>query len=400
MGIDIPGFIRAIRENEPNKALARIKEQSLFASICGRLCPAPCENACVFEPEGAPIGIRALERFASDQGGNRPTAVQPAKPTGKRIAIVGSGPAGIAAAAELAKNGYQVTVFDSLPLAGGNLRYGIPEYKFPKKILNQELNHLNALGVVIKTNSIIGKTQTLKEILDDGFAAVFLAVGSGTPQLLDIPGTNLGGVSYAEEFLLRVNLLGANRYPQFDSSPNIGKKVIVIGHGVAALDCARTVVRLGRQTTVVFSRTEDDLSVRADEKEYGKEEGVRFEPLATPLAILGNENNFVNGVKCIRMDFADTNLSGHWQLVPVKDSEFVLETDSVIIAEGGNANYLLKHIAPELKFNAQGHVLLNESSMTSVKGVFCQTKTGSVVEAIASGKRVAGEIDRYLKTNN
>lgn len=399
LGIDIPGFIRAIRENESNKALSRIKEHNLFASICGRLCPAPCEKACVFEPEGSPIGIRALERFASDYGRERGAAIRPAKSTGKKVAIIGSGPAGLSAGIDLTLAGHQVTIFESLPLPGGILRYGVPEFRLPNKIVESEITFIKSLGVEIKTNFLAGQSATIEEIKGLGFSAVFLATGAGSPQLMDIPGTHLGGVCYAEEFLMRVNLFGANLYPKNDTSPHVGRRIVVVGDGYAALDCARTAIRLGREVTVVFSHTEDDMPVRPQEKEYGKEEGVKLEPLAKLLAVMGNGNNFVSGVKCIRMDFADPHSTGKWKLVPVAKSEFTIEADSVIFAIGHRP--MIKRMLSGLKVNTDGTVWTNEGSMTSVKGVFAGgnlTKSGSIVEAMASGKRVAGEIDRYLKT--
>lgn len=398
MNIDIPGFIRHIRENDPLKALAKIKASNMFASICGRLCSAPCENACVFAEKGNPIGIKFLERYASDFGQRKIGRLPNSSSTGEKIAIVGSGPSGLAAAVELAQNRYQVTIFESLNWPGGVLRYGIPEFRMPKKVLDFEINFIRSLGIEIKTNFLIGRTLIVEELFPMGYSAILLATGAGSPRFLDIPGTNLCGVYYAEEILSRANL---GKRDFFASPLVMGDKTIVIGDGYAALDCARLNVRLGKEVTVVFNHLEDDMSVRNEEKEHAKEEGVKLEPLMQPLEILTNGNHCVKGVKFCRMDFADPNSSGQWKIIPVPDSELVLEADSVIIATGHSPNTLISKVTPDLEAREDGKIWINQrNGMTSKTGVFACgdgiTGVSSIVEAIADGKKKAQKIMEYL----
>ena len=400
LGIDIPGFIRQIRENEPARALAKIKENNLLASICGRLCPAPCERACIFYEDGAPIAIRALERFAADFGQIKALKPEGFSSRGKKVAVVGSGPAGLTVAGILAQKGFPVTVFESLPESGGVLRYGVPEFRFPKKILDSEIFWLKSLGVSWVTNFIVGQSAGLKELLSSGFSAVFAATGAGAVKFLEISGTNLGGVLYAEEFLMRLNL--ANSDSRAAAGFHIGNRVAVVGRGYAAIDCARAVVRLGRQATVIFEHSEDDSVVRLEDKEYGKEEGLQLEPLTKPLQILGDDRGFVCGIKCQRLDFADAENSGQWKLVEVPSSEFVVDTDTVIIAAGHQPNSVSIRKTPDLKINSDGSVWTNESDcMTSLCGIFAGgsavTGNTSVVQAMADGKKAAEAIERYLK---
>lgn len=400
LGIDIPGFIRQIRENEPLKALAKIKETNMFASICGRLCPAPCERACVFYEDGAPIAIRALERFAADFGQTK-SSRPPLSSRGKKVAVVGSGPAGLTAAGFLAHKGFSVTVFEAFNEAGGVLRHGIPEFRFPKKVLDSEVTWLKSLGVEFKTNFFITQSTGLKDLLSLGFAAVFLAAGAGAPQFLDIPGTNLGGVLYADEFLMRLNLMKTGD-PKSSAAFNIGHRVVVVGKGYSAIDCARAALRLGREAAVVFGHSEDDPDIRVEEKEYGKEEGLKLEPLTKPLEILSGDDHFVCGIKCRRMDFGDPQNSGKWTLIEVPDSEFIMEADTVILASGHRPHSGFFKKIPDLKMNSDGSVWVNEmDAMTSIPGVFAggdvTSGTGSIVRAIADGKKAAQSIERYLK---
>ena len=401
LGINIPGFIRHIREAEPIHALAKIKENNMFASICGRLCPAPCERACVFYEDGAPIAIRALERFAADFGLMKSSKPQQIHSRGKKIAIVGSGPAGLTAAGLLSQKGFRVTVFDACNEIGGVLRYGIPEFRLPKKILDSEIAWLKSAGVEFTTNFLVGQSGGLKDLLSSGFAAVFLAAGAGAVQFLEIPGTNLGGVLYADEFLLRLNLMKTGD-PKSAAAFHIGYKVIVVGKGYAAIDCARAALRLGREATVVFGHSEDEIGIRLEEKEYGKEEGLKLEPLTRPLEIFGDEDHFVCGLKCRRMDFGDPDNTGHWRLLEVAESEFVMEADTVILAAGHRPHGAFLKKIPDLKMNPDGTVWVNAAeAMTSIAGIFAggdiATGTTSLTQAIADGKKAAESIERYLK---
>ena len=403
MGIDIPRFIRFLREGDIASAYAKIREKNCLSSICGRICSAPCEAACILTEEGAPpIGIRALERYAADFGRSKSARRNQIFLGGKKIAVVGSGPTGLTAASELAQRGYQVTVFESFDKPGGVLRYGIPGFRIPRRILENEIHAIKAFGVKIETNFLIGHTATLKELMNQDFSAILLATGAGIPKFKDLPGTSLGGVYYGEEFLMRVNRAKSSFFSRKLDKLPVGQKVAVIGSGNTALDCARIGVRLGKEVTLVFRRTEEDMYVRKDERAYAKEEGIRFEPMVKPVEILADANNFVGGLKCVRMDFADTDGSGQWQIMQVPDSEFVLNVDTVVIAVGHEPNSLVSKDATQLKVNKDRTVKVNDKNgMTSIPGIFAagnvRTNAGPVVEAIASGKKVAQEIDNYLK---
>ena len=406
LGVDVRGFVALLRDGKPGEALAKIKEENPFPSICGRVCRAPCEEACVLTAEEAAIGIRALERFAADNGKLKPAANKsPAAARTKKIATIGSGPAGLTAAHELASLGYAVTIFESHDLPGGILRYGIPEFRIPKRILEVEIANLKALGVEIKTSVLVGRSSTLDEIFKQGFQAVLLAVGSGTPRFLDIPGTNLGGVYYAQEFLRRVS--DVENLNELDQNFYFGAKVAVLGDNHAALDCARICRRFGRRAGLIFSETEDDIDIYWKEKKEAKEEGIQFESLIKPLEILATDDNLVAGLKCARLDFADiAEAAGpspaQWQLKVVEGSEFVIEADTVIIAQGGRANPLLHRLSDHLKITDDGCIWISEmTGMTSLSRVFAAgdvaTGAGSIVDAMASGKKAAAHIDQFFR---
>ena len=401
LGIDIPGFIRHLREGNAAKAYTKIRDQNSLPSVCGRICTAPCEASCVLNDEGSPIGIRALERYASDFGRAKISKRNQVFSTGRKVAIVGSGPAGLTAAAELAREGYQVTIFESFDKPGGVLRYGIPEFRIPKKILDNEINDIKALGVKVQTNTLIGHTTTLEEIQRD-FSAVLLATGASIPKFVNIPGTSLGGVYYGEEFLMRVNRAKNSLFSRGVPKLPIGRRIAVIGSGNTALDCARIGVRFGREVTLVFRRTEEDMYVSPEDRALAKEEGIRFEPLTQPVEICSGPNNFVGGIKCVHMDFADPQHTGQWEIMPVPGSEFTLDVDTVVIAVGHNPNSLLSKELASLKINKDGTISTDEKrGMTSIPGVFTagnvKTNAGPVVDAMASGKKAAREIDQYLK---
>jgi len=345
-----------------------------------------------------------LERFAADYEREHGTGQLPPKVslTGKKVAVVGSGPSGLTVAGDLILKGHEVSVFEAFHKPGGVLVYGIPEFRIPKKILDNEINEIKALGVKIETNCLIGHTETLEELKRQDFVAVLLATGAGIPKFMDLSGANLGGVYYGEEFLMRVNRARNSFFSRKLDKLPMGQRIAVIGSGNTALDCARIGIRLGREVTLAFQQTEEDMYVSNEERAYAKEEGVRFEPMVKPVEILADPNNFVGGLKCVRMDYADDNGSGEWQITQVPDSEFVLDVDTVIIAVGHNPNSLINKEAPNLKVNKDGTFKINEKTgMTSIAGVFAagnvMTNVGPVVEAIASGKKAAEEIDQYLK---
>lgn len=407
LGIDIAAFIRALAEGHAAGALTKIREQNPLPAICGRVCTAPCEISSARDQQDVPPGIRALERYAADFGKPKFAVRRSPARTGRKAAVIGSGPAGLTAAAELAHKGCRVTVFEAFDQPGGILRYGIPAFRLPPKILYDEIQEIKSLGVEIKTNCYAGKNINFSDLSTQGFEAILLATGAGVPQLQDLPGANLGGVYYGEEFLLRVNLAQRHRASSGnkDSDFHLGARVVVLGAGYMAIDCARAAVRWGKQATLVSPQALEDKKVIHEESAYAGQEGVHIESLARPLEIVGNDNHFARAVQCVRLDYADARATGHWELIPVPDSEFVLETDSVIIAMGHEPNSLIRRDVPQLKVNDDGTVWINQDdSMTSIRGVFAcgnvVTKAGPVVEAMASGKKAAADIDKYLNNQD
>lgn len=409
VGIDIPSFIKLIKEGRRKEALEKIKEKNNLPAVCGRVCPQEdqCEAVCVLNKKKIPINIGALERYAADYDveiGTVPDRVKlsPRKGTvPKKVAVVGSGPAGLTCAADLAKMGYRVSLFESLHVAGGVLAYGIPEFRLPKKIVGSEVEYIKSLGVDIETDTLIGYTYTTEELFKQGFKAIFIAVGAGLPQFLGIQGENLDRVYSANEFLTRINLMRAYKFPEYASPINIGKKVAVIGGGNVALDCARASRRLGRDVTLVYRRTQKEMPGRVEEIENAKEEGIVFKILTQPVKILGDEKGFVKGLECIKMELGEPDESGRKRPVPVKGSNFILEVDTVIIAIGQNPNPLLAKVTPGLKTNKDGTISVDKNFMTSLPGVFAGgdiiTGADTVISAMGAGKKAALAIDKYIR---
>lgn len=395
--VNIPAFIRALREGNAVSAVTKIHEENPLASVCGRLCSAPCETACIFNEEHKPpIRVRLLERYAADFG--RPKFMKRKSPalyaTAPKVAVVGSGPAGLTAAFFLAQKGCRVTVLESFDQGGGVLRYGIPEFRLPKKNVDQQIGDLKALSVEMRTDCYVGRTVGLDELFQEGFAAVLLAVGRGVPRLADMPGVDGVGVCYSDEFLMRVNLTKDAR----DSEFSIGTKAVVIGSGNIALDCARAAVRLGAAAEVVADSPIPDKPAFKEDLEHGRAEGVLWEAPVKPLEILSKQDKSVRGVKCVRLDYAQGVREGQWELAPVPDSEFTVEADTVIIAAGHKPNVLLSRDVPGLKMNANGSFQVDEASgMTSVENVFAAVSNGPLVDAASAGKRTAEKILGYLK---
>lgn len=416
--IDIPSFIKLIREDKPQDALAKIKEKNNLPAVCGRVCPQEdqCEAMCILNKKKFPINIGTLERYAADHGqagrGIRNDACLPeGREHGRRntddgrrgikIAVVGSGPAGLTAAADLAKMGYSVTLFESLHKPGGVLMYGIPEFRLPKKIVLDEVEYIKGLGVEVKTDYLIGRTIGLSELFEKGCKAIFLAIGAGLPQFMGIPGENLGNVYSANEFLTRVNLMRAYAFPESRTPLNIGKKALIIGGGNVAFDSARCALRLGAKASLVYRRTQDEMPARLEEIQNAKEEGIEFQLLTQPVKILGDEQGFVKGLECIRMELGEPDASGRKRPVPVKNSNFVLEADTVIVAIGQTPNPLLSKAAPEIKTNPNGTIAVDENYMTSLPGVFAGgdiiTGADTVIAAMGAGKKAAIAIDKYIR---
>ena len=402
--IDIPGFIKLIKEGKQKEAQELIKEKNNLPAVCGRVCPHEdqCEAACVLNKKKIPINIGTLERYAADyESVHSPQSTVHRGNLSAKVAVVGSGPAGLTCAADLSKMGYQVTLFESLHLPGGVLVYGIPEFRLPKKIVGSEVEYIKSLGVDIRTDTLIGYTYTIDDLFKEGFKAIFIAVGAGLPQFLGIPGENLNRVYSANEFLTRINLMKAYKFPEYTSPINIGKKVAVIGGGNVALDCARAARRLGKDVTLVYRRTEKEMPGRIEEIENAKEEGVVFKILTQPLKILGDEKGFVKGLECIKMELGEPDESGRRRPVPVENSHFILDADTVIIAIGQNPNPLLPKVTPDIKTNKDGTISVDKNFMTSLRGVFAGgdiiTGADTVISAMGAGKKAALAIDKYIK---
>ncbi len=400
LGVDVFSFIRSLREGDTVGALQKIREQNPLPGICGRVCSAPCQSK-LGDEQAWSVDIRSLERFAYDQGDKRAGAA-PAAKRKEKIAIVGSGPAGLVCAHELAKVGFGVTIFEALHLPGGVLRYAIPEFRLPKKILDAEITHLQSFGVEIKTNCFIGQTISILELFEMGFSAVYLATGSGVPQGFGITGESLKGVYWMSEFLMSLNLSTAKPHDPSNDIFHSGKKVAVLGSGTIALDCARAALRLGKDVVFVYERSEDELLALRQDINFAKEEGIRFEFFARALEILGDGHNHARGVKCVRVDFADVDSSGKWQLKEVEGSEFMIDADHVIVSGKHQPNSIIAKFTNGLKTNPnETFVTNNDHFETSIPGVFaggdCAMGAGPLITAMASAKKVAMEIDRYLQ---
>jgi glutamate synthase (NADPH/NADH) small chain len=399
VGINIPGFIAEIAGGNFRDAARVLKDQNMLPAICGRVCPQEnqCEGACVLGIKNTPVNIGALERFVADwerEHGIELPDVKP--PTGKRVAVVGSGPAGITAAAELARAGHTVTIFESLHEAGGVLTYGIPAFRMPKDIVGKEIEQVLALGAELKLNHLVGRSIPVDELL--AYDGVFLATGAGLPYFMGIEGENLNGVYSANEFLTRVNLMHANRFPDFDTPVVRASRVAVIGGGNVAMDAARVARRLGAKVYLIYRRREEDLPARKAETENAIEEGVEMITCANPTRILGGPE--VTGIECIRMEMCETDESGRPKPRPIENSAFVLDIDVVIEAIGQGPNPLLPGLIPGLERGRKGNVVTGEEGQTSIPHVFAggdiATGAATVIEAMGAAKRAAHAMNRIL----
>lgn len=404
--INIPGFIKFIQEGDLLGAVKEIKKNNALPAVCGRVCPQEdqCELKCILGIKGDPVAIGRLERFVADYERNAGEIELPEKPkpNGKKIAVIGSGPASLTVAGELIMKGYEVSVFEALHKPGGVLVYGIPEFRLPKKIVNAEIDYLKKLGVEIKCNYVIGKIFTISELFEIGFDAVFIGTGAGLPKFLDIPGENLCGVFSANEFLTRVNLMNAYNHPNYDTPVYIGKKVAVLGAGNTAMDSARTAVRLGaKEVHIVYRRSADEVPARKEEVHHAEEEGVIFDFLITPMRIVGDENGWVKAMDCIRMQLGEPDQSGRRRPIPIQDSEFVMDVDMVIDAIGSGTNNTVFEDANDIERDKHNHVIVkNEAGETTMPGVFAGgdvvTGSATVILAMGAGKAAAKAIDDYL----
>lgn len=407
--IDIPAFIQLIKEADMDGAIAKINEANALPAICGRVCPQEeqCEKLCVLAKKGEAVAIGRLERYTADHSRGKGKAAPSLSYAAnvQKVAIVGSGPAGLSAAGDLAKMGYKVTVFEALHLPGGVLMYGIPEFRLPKdEVVQAEIDDLRKLGVKIVVNAVIGRTFTIDELMEEeGFAAVFIGTGAGLPHFMGIPGENLNGVYSANEFLTRCNLMKAYRFPESGTPIYTGRQVAVVGGGNVAMDGARTALRLGAErVTIVYRRSEQELPARKEEVHHAKEEGIVFQLLTAPTAVLGNEQGWVSGLQCVRMELGEADATGRRRPVEVPDSEFTLCADTVIIAIGQGPNPLVQSTTKGLKTNKRGNInVVDDSGATSKPGVFAGgdivTGAATVIQAMGAGKKAAAAIDAYLR---
>ncbi|NLJ55914.1 MAG: NADPH-dependent glutamate synthase [Firmicutes bacterium] len=406
--VDIPGFIGLIAEGKFDEGIKKLKEKNNLPAVCGRVCPqeSQCEAFCIRGKKGEPVAIGRLERFLADYELAKGVETPPKPPsTGKRVAIVGAGPAGLTAAGDLARMGHEVVLFEAFHATGGVLRYGIPEFRLPKeKVLQREVDYIASLGVDIKTNVVVGKTITIDELFDEeGFQAVFIGTGAGLPMFLNIPGENLNGVFSANEFLTRANLMKAYLFPDYDTPIKLGKKVAVVGAGNVAMDSARTSLRLGAEEVhIVYRRSDKEMPARAEEIEHAKEEGVVFNLLTNPVKIIGDENGWVKGMECIRMELGEPDDSGRARPVPIKGSEFIFDVDTIVIAIGQSPNPLIPQTTSDLEISRWGTIEADEEGATSRKGVYAGgdivTGAATVILAMGAGKVAARAMDNYLKT--
>jgi len=405
--IDIPAFVAFIADGKFDEAARKLKEKNNLPAICGRVCPQEdqCEKVCVLAKKKDQIAIGRLERFAADweiqKIGKAARASKAVKADKAKVAIVGSGPAGLTCAGDLAKMGYQVTMFESLHETGGVLSYGIPEFRLPKKILHFEIDGIKKLGVDIKVNTLIGRTLTIDDLLAQGYKAIFIGAGAGLPQFLKVPGENLGGVYSANEFLTRVNLMKAYLFPEFLTPVKIGKKVAVVGGGNVAMDSARVSLRLGAdEVTVVYRRSEEEMPARNEEIGRAREEGIKFMLLTNPTRIIG-KNGWVSQMELLKMELGEPDESGRRRPVPVKGSEFLIDVDTVVVAIGNNPNPLLPRMIKGLKVEKWGGVIADpETGQTSVTYIYAGgdivSGAATVIEAMGAGKRSARAIDKFL----
>ena len=409
VGIDIPGFIHGIEEGDFSRAIRVLKESNALPAVCGRVCPQEdqCEILCVVGVKDEPVAIGRLERFAADwdragEAGKTPEAPKFPPPTGKKVAVVGAGPAGLTVAGDLISKGHEVTIFEALHKPGGVLVYGIPEFRLPNGIVEAEISNLEVLGVKIETNVVVGKTFTIRELMEEhGFDAVFLGVGAGLPRFMEIPGENLNGVYSANEYLTRSNLMGAYRFPKNDTPLKKARRVAVIGGGNVAMDSARTALRIGAEVNIVYRRSMKEMPARAEEIHHAQEEGIEFHLLTNPVRIIGNDEGAVAGMECIRMELGEPDESGRRRPVPIKGSEYVFDADIVIVAVGTGANPLLTKSTPGLKLNRWGYVEVDEETgATSLPGVYAGGDivrgAATVILAMGDGRKASLAMQAYL----
>ncbi len=406
--IDIPTFIRQIREEDFEGALATIKQTNMFPSVCGRVCPqeVQCEGACILNKRSTPIAIGQLERFLGDMAPEIGEAPVCAMPIGKKVAVIGAGPSGLACAGELSRRGYSVVVYEALHQGGGVLSYGIPEFRLPTDIVARELDDLCDIDVTIELDSVGGRLFTAEELLEEeGFSAVYIAVGAGLPIFMGIPGENANGVFSANEFLTRVNLMHANEFPAYDTPVIRGKKFVVVGGGNVAMDAARTALRMGADSVkLMYRRTVDEMPARRAEVHHAQEEGIEFFTLTAPIEVLTDEYGFVNGITYERMELGEPDESGRRRPVRIEDSAESMECDVVIVAIGTRSNPQVPLMSPDLETTDRGYIMTNDRGRTSVEGVWAGgdivTGAATVILAMGAGRQAAADIDEWIQEND
>lgn len=406
VSVDIPGFVSLIAAGRHAEAAAHIKQTNCLPAVCGRVCPqeSQCEALCVLGRRGQPVAIGRLERFAADferESGQLHLPQLP-PPTGKRIAVVGAGPAGLTVAGDLVLEGHEVTIFEAFHKAGGVLVYGIPEFRLPKRIVEEEVEYLRRLGVKIELNQVVGQSVTVRDLLEEeGFDAVFLGVGAGLPVVMGIPGENLVGVYLANEYLTRVNLMRAYAFPEVDTPVVRGKNVCVVGGGNVAMDAARTARRLGgERVSILYRRTLEEMPARAEEVHHAEQEGILFRTLCAPIEYLGDDQGRIRQVRCQAMELGEPDGSGRRRPMPKPGEEFLLDADLVIVAIGSGANPLLTRQTPEVALNRRGHIVADQRGATSHPGVWAGgdivSGSATVILAMGAGRQAARDISAYL----
>ncbi|MDP4092515.1 MAG: NADPH-dependent glutamate synthase [Bacillota bacterium] len=406
VNVNIPDFIQLVSEGKFEEAYQKVKQTNSLPAICGRVCPqeSQCEHFCVRAKKGESVAIGRLERYVADKYMSD-IALKPEKQqtNNKKVAVIGSGPAGLTCAGDLAKMGYEVTVFEAFHAPGGVLMYGIPEFRLPKALVQKEIDMLKFLGVDIKTNMVIGKVFSLDELFQQGYEAIFVGTGAGLPSFLGIPGENLNGVYSANEFLTRVNLMKAYKFPDCDTPVRVGKSVAVVGGGNVAMDAARCAKRLGAEKVyIIYRRSETEMPARIEEVHHAREEGIIFKLLTNPTRIVGTEDGWVKGIECTEMELGEPDSSGRRRPVAKPGSEHIVDVETVVIAIGQSPNPLIKSTTPDLETQKWGGIIADEETgATSIPGVYAggDTVTGAatVILAMGAGKKAAKAIDEYIK---
>ena len=402
--VPIPTFVKCIKEKKYAEGIAAIKTKNALPAVCGRVCPqeVQCQSKCVIGKMGDPISIGRLERFLADWERDNGSQLPPKAPdTGKKVAVVGAGPAGLTVAADLVKLGHKITMFEALHVGGGVLSYGIPEFRLPKAIVQGEVNYVQNLGVDLRLGNLVGRIHTIPELMKNGYDAVFIGSGAGLPQFTGCPGENLGGIFSANEFLIRVNLMKAYLFPEYDTPIRLGKKVVVIGGGNVAMDCARSSMRLGSEVCLLYRRSRNELPARQEEIENAEEEGLVCKFLAAPMEFYGDEKGWVKAMKVIAMELTEPDAKGRRGVKEVPGSEFTMDVDTVIIAIGQTPNPIIQSTTGGLQSDPKrGTICVNEVGKTSLDGVYAggdvATGAATVISAMGAGKRAARAMHEYL----